>query len=637
MFKKNTWVAGLLAALTTIMLIGCVDALPPPEGEIVEVVRLSEIIKDAPDGVLKDDAAWAAVFGGTPFMKCGPATFTIITDGGVKKLKIDKMINTWGEGLDVRHVPTAEGNGGVGYKAGDEIYIKGTADPVGIFVNAKGGAYAKVANWSSDTVAFETTITLTGDDITNIKTGNPQTLRLHYDDGKGDSRKGVIIFEEIVVTGMRAEGEGPEAPPNYAVPGNGSYTVKPSTATEYYIDLNTSLIGQLTPPANFPAAKLEKTKLEVKFDKGTQTIFIPFDEDTKPLIVNAAKNGYTFDVTITGTQGGHLRWCFGADRGSNWNVTGWGGNDTSSFNAVKNLATTGSPDDLNGIVIQARPDGNDSAIATPYTVTITEIKVVPKAPANAVTAVNITLSDPIAGVPAPTSVNGTGWTGAITWVPALPSTGAFTVSTTYSAKIVISPSANYYLTNITAKINGAEVTYNSETKTILSKNFAATGATISYIPNGDLWKLSTWLTSNTAIGNPLQQAGNPTLTVDASGISVTGRTQGYEGFDILLNKIDARLDPAVYKIKVVVAGTSLTNSDGTNTLRVNIQGASSPYAWLATAPDAGVASNTAFTLTVDEIPANYLSAGNGSVRICTVSDKNSFKITNITITIVDKR
>jgi len=207
MLKKNVWVAGLLAALV-IIFFGCVEALPPPEGEVVEVVNLQTIIADAPDGVIEGDTGWDAIFGKTPFQKCGNPQFTIITDGGVKKLKVDNMVNGWGEGLDLYNLDNADKNiVGIDAGAGDILIIKGTINPVGNGLKmSNGGGKAKFEQWTSG-AEFDKEYKLIAANIGEIRGASPQAIRLSYSDPDGDARKGTIIFEQIifkkVITGAR--------------------------------------------------------------------------------------------------------------------------------------------------------------------------------------------------------------------------------------------------------------------------------------------------------------------------------------------------------------------------------------------------------------------------------------------------
>jgi len=198
MFKKNVWVAGLSAALV-IMFIGCVEALPPPEGEVVEVVNLQTIIADAPDGVIEGDAGWEAVFGNTPFQKCGNPQFTIITDGGVKKLKIDNMVNGWGEGLDLYNADNPDKKiVGIDAGAGDILIIKGTVNPVGNGLKmSNGGGKAKFEQWTSG-ADFDKEYKLIAANVGEIRGASPNAIRLSYSDPDGDARKGTIIFEQVI-------------------------------------------------------------------------------------------------------------------------------------------------------------------------------------------------------------------------------------------------------------------------------------------------------------------------------------------------------------------------------------------------------------------------------------------------------
>jgi len=573
MFKKNVWIVGLLAVLA-IMLIGCVEALPPPEGEIVEVTRLSDIIKDAPLGLIKDDDAWSAIFADTPFMKCGPATFEIINDGGVKKLKVYKMINTWGEGLDVRHVPTDSGNSGANYKVGDKITIKGTADPVGIFFNAKGGAYAKIENWRSTEVEFDKTITLTADDVGNIKVGNPQTIRLHYDDGQGDSRRGVIIFEEIVVEGMRSAGDTIELP-DFSISNVGDYNVGVLTgaaANEVYLDLSEAVKFGLTPDPKAFTAYVTKTntttgELYAKFTANTQGIFIPFTDEVKAKLQAAAKAQYTFSVVIDGSTdkaASHVRWCFGQDTGSGWNISNMI-QDNNFANTLKGtLNEFNGIDNMKGVVLQARPDGagaGTAAIATPYSIRINSIKVALNPPTQPIgyttdyiqsgiayqRKFEITIKLPYYGATAPTSIDISGRfpdfssaantadrtkdtikttaKGAITWTPALSASGKFAKSTAYSATITLSPNTDYFVQTLSTSDfvvsysdgTAATASYNAFTKEILvvSKD---SGAVVAAPP---AFTLTTDVKFNAlAAGADLKDAANAITAADAIDVTV---------------------------------------------------------------------------------------------------------------------
>jgi len=664
MFKKNTWVVGLLMALA-IMFVGCVEPIAEEGGEEVELVNLQELIKDAPDGLISD---WgASVFAGTPFMKCGPLDISIITEGGVKKLKLDGMTQTWGEGLDIRHAATAEGNTGVGYKAGDEIYIKGKTNPAndGLLVNASGGGYAKVDNLGPD---FDSTVTLTQDDVTAIKSGNPQTIRLHYDSGA--ARIGTIILEQIIIKGKRAAGEGPEPPPDYSVEGSneGAYNLKALPAVgdgDLYIDLNPAEISILSPLGHFPVAKINAGatgnspttgNLTVTFDWNTQGIYIPFDAATKSIISNAAKAGYTIKITVDGSANKYyasaFRFGFTNGEGSNWDVSNLITVAAAATLTTETALTVNLGRTLNGIVFQARPSGaNEGTPITqgdgPFTLTINSIKIAITANAvNTISSISLGMNAPTAGLKAYTSTSGTGWTGAVTWVPALPADGKWQPSTTYLAKIAITPAAGNVLDLSNIAVSGSPGgNYSTATQTIISNYFAVTDIKPVSLTEGTLFDLAAWLPGKSTIGTPLQQAGNPGIAVSADGIAVTGRNGGnYEGFDIMLMDINDQIDPALYNISVEVKGKITLVKDNTDDTitkaRIVLQGTTNAYTWVASSPDYTAANALAVddTFTVKgTLPEDYFTShanANGrAVRIQTGagSDRSEFIITSIVV------
>ena len=359
----------------------------------IAVAKLSDVIKNANDGVL-DDTAWNALFNGTPFAKCGSPTFEIITEGGVKKLKISNMNETWGQGLDVYNTTSTSGTiAGAGYKVGDKITIKGSSIPEGISINFASSPRAGMDNWSSDTAAFEKTVTFTTDDLEAIRTVNPQTLRLSYNIGKGDNRKGVIVLEEIIVEGIRNAGEWPPSPLDYdySINNANSYNVAALTpsANEIYLDLGQAVKSNLTPdPNDFYAYVVEGVSasdpgaLCATFTVNTQGLFIPFTDTVKTQLQNAA-DGHTFSVVIEGNAdktASHIRWCFGLDTSSNWNISNMiqDANFANTLTGTLNSFTNyGGIPDMKGMIIQARPKGNNdaTAITDPYTITINSIKV----------------------------------------------------------------------------------------------------------------------------------------------------------------------------------------------------------------------------------------------------------------------
>ena len=467
MYKKNVWAVALFAAFAAAVMVGgCVDPAEDEGGVEVDVVKLSEVIKNAPVGVLATPAQWNAVFKDSPFAKCGDgATFEIINEGGVNKLKIWKMTETWGQGIDIRSISTSD-NVGAGFKAGDEIQVKGTASPAGIILNSKGEAFAKIANWASGET-FDEKFVLTADDAGNIK-GNGKGIRLQYDSDKGKNRKGDIVFEEIYVKGKRGAGDASGAP-DYSIPGGGSYTVdevpKADAGKYYYVDLNAAVKGQSTGDKNLPDfsdVKIDATGINVTFTKRNLYVFVPFDEDLLKVLVGDMNKYFTFDVAIEGTGAALVEWCFGEDGAANWDITEK--YKSAAFNtqltSTQSLKSGRSADKLGGFLVRS---SDTKAANYPSQIVIKKIKITPKAPTIPITVpaasgktLTIAVTKPVAGSEATVkavavtgkdgagaAVNGA--TGAIKWIPDIPSDGKWAASTAYSAIITVTQNPGYFI------------------------------------------------------------------------------------------------------------------------------------------------------------------------------------------------
>jgi len=471
---------------------------------------------------------------------------------------------------------------------------------------------------------------------------------------------------------MRSAGDTIELP-DYSVNNAGDYNVGVLTAAanEVYLDLSEAVKFNLTPdPKAFVAyvAKSNTTtgELYAKFTVKTDGIFIPFADDVKAKLQQAVKDGYTFNVVINGSTSAaasatnaNVRWCFGQDTGSNWNISNM--IQSSNFaNALSGkLDTFTVVGNMKGLVIQA--GGGNVADIAPYTARINSIKVTINPPTKAVSSISFTLGQPVAGLPAPASVSGTGWTGAVTWSP-IPPNGKFAVSTTYYASVALSPTADYYiLPNVAVSINGVSAAYDVVGKTVSKTGYSATDAVIRPLPTGVLWDVDTsgWLTDSAGqtslYGRDDPVTGNAQGPAVAITISDTGANKGITltsaadqidnyscAIDIKLVGIDDRLDPAFYKIKVVVTGKVLrvashaTASKG----KMKIGGKDNPWSEIAkSADDLGV--DDTFTLTVAAIPADFnilpTQGNGGTIRIqsdAPSSNKayiNSYIITGITI------
>ena len=466
MFKKNVWVIALIAAVAlAIMIGGCIEALEDDEGVEVDIVKLSEVLASAPLGVIATDDDWDAIFKETPFAKCNGtkgdgATYEIIKEGGVNKLKIWKMKYDWGEGLDMRCFDTKT-NKGAGFKKGDEIEIKGTASPAGLVLNSKGEGFAKIDNWASGGTIDEKFI-LTADDAGNSK--QKSGIRMQFDTSVA-KRQGVIVLEEIYIKGKRGTGDS-TAGADYSIPGGESYKVPAIPDADknkyYYVDLNAAVKGQATGDANVTgfteATKIEEDGLTVGFTKRGLYAFVPFDDDLKKILVDRLKNYYTLDVVIDGEGGARVEWCFGDNGGTDWDITT--PYTDKAFNtqltSTQSLRKGREVEKLGGFIVRS---SNTSASGYPSQIKIKSIKITPKQPVNPITvigkAITIAVKKPTAGSKADTSVNVTGKTsadadingatGSIKWIPELPSDGNWAASTEYSAIITIIPNPGYYI------------------------------------------------------------------------------------------------------------------------------------------------------------------------------------------------
>jgi len=562
MFKKNIWIVGLLAALA-IMFAGCVDAFVEDNSGVETVVfDLQETIKDLePQGFWTDDD-WTPVFKDTPFMMCGgPANgeYSLIKEGGVNKVKVEKMGPTWGVGFDIYHAAKKDACIGANFKAGDVVTIKGTASADGLIADTDGKS--KRLGDVDLGKTFDATFTLSAADVANIKSANPQSLRIHFKDGNGTERKGTIIIEQITVTGIRKAGDEEKAIDYDTVEGKGNYVV-PDIAyaaggvTTYYVDLNKTRYSDIT--TQLPAAVItgptkagvtpafKNGKLTITFDKNGQGVYFPLD-DTLLRIVKSARveQNYKVEAIFDGTLSTDT--VTNAYRGDWTNGTGGNWNISNSTFSVSTSAQVSDPwelsinggngrtvNDLQGIVLQARPVNNiGSAIAGgPYTLTIKSIAIRFTPPGTAATVTSVTslafvLNQPRAGATADKTISGTGFTGVVKWTPALPGNGKFDKSETYRAEVTITPNLGYSIAvgatgsvtyNPSAGGVAASITsvYSAATKTVITADFPRTKMYNELSP-GQIYKLSTSgvldLTDNKFgnfgkdIQSPLENAG----------------------------------------------------------------------------------------------------------------------------------
>jgi len=645
MFKKNAWIAGLLAALA-ILFVGCLDPLVEEEEDpnAVEtvVVDLQEIIKDLPPQVFTS-ASWNAVFDGTPFRMCGEdnGKFEIVAvAGGKKAIKISNISADWGVGLDARHFSdSASKVVGINFKAGDVVNIKGkVAAGSALIMNVKGQAGEKklggdVNGWSSGTDAadFDDEVTVTADDVTEMRNNSfRNSLRIHRGSPAGSGRMAEFQIEEFKVTGLRSAGDveppEPEPEPPYAVTDKGAYTVPTATGREIYLDLNEMIKHALTAADTELEASVDATKLTVVFNKSGDTIFIPFTAAQKTALLGAAND---YDVTIVGTGTVNCRWTLGPNATANWNVTGDSTTSGPNYSPKEGAFSAGltqnhkirsdrDPANLNGFILQARnwaADATEEAI----TITITSIKIAYKLPVLYMGDINLVLNSPVTGATAQDKLTGTQWVGTVTWTPALTG-GKFAGETVYAATIVISPAAGYTLfaNVVTAKDNSATdilLNYNPETGIVLTKAFAATDSRLP-LATGKLFDLADWLPGKTSLSSPLSSGGGSTYTVDSTGITVEyggPSLNNWETVAFNLSQIDDRLDPATFKIRVVVTGKVLEVDDSSGKGKIKLGAAADPYNDVTGGSTGELEADDEFTISVTEIQSTF--AGGPTIRI----------------------
>jgi len=638
MFKKNLWIVGLLMAVT-MAFIGCIDPPAAPEGEIMEVFNLAKHLETLDVGDISSDEAFGAAFGGTPIDKCGAPKYEIAMEGGKKVFKISGMKNTWGEGFDIYNTSGANHIGAM-FTTGDEIYIKGSADTgkAGVVLAVSNSSYAG-PGWNSndDGGAFDRTITLSDADIGNIKAsgvGQP-AIRVQYSGG-GGSRQGTIVFEQLTITGTRPIGWGPEAPPPPPAPHNPecrvpdcpkgdacdnklakTYTVPDGGLDYFYMNLNDweSKGATMDGITYVTGATLAAAKITVPFTANTQRVAFKFTDEQFVRVLDSG--AIKFEIVGTATPDHQFRYHLGdVTATGNWNATAGAGGTAAVFSALLDVGVLAYTPNFGVnskyLMIQKREAGNSS-------VEITSIKVT-LSPATKLATVAMTIPVPEAGKTAPTSVDGTGFTGEITWVPAIDDSEKWALSTVYYANVAVKAKPGYSIAiNATATVNSDPAYINPATKLVTSDYFPRTAAKIPLIPIGKAWSLSDWIVKTGTItdtgywwynARPLQYnnqtGGAAGVTFEGSGATAImvscARTAAYHGWDFYLNSgHDIALDPVFHKMTVTVKGTITTADADTEIL---IEMADSPYTKLIQ-KKVGAGSNVAFNETSAEIPQTF--------------------------------
>jgi|GEM_PF-6340175 len=179
---------------------------------------------------------------------------------------------------------------------------------------------------------------------------------------------------------------------------------------------------------------------------------------------------------------------------------------------------------------------------------------------------------------------------------------------------------------VTNTLGGATASINSNAATITV-----------YDPEGmDIrFSLTEWLADNTTLGHgsrPLQAGAGPPVvyTVDATGITVTGRANNWDSVDLWIDEANLDLDVENFMYQVRVEGNVIGAPGGT---QVSVGRAEAPWSGLAN--QGGLEGNAAFGFSAI-IPADYRTGPEGAdqpqdrLRIQT-NNTTDFRITELVI------
>jgi len=453
MFKKNSWIVALLLALTlTAFFTGCIDAL------VVEEASYDEV-------ELGDFNIW----GGQPYQR-GWAVGGMKFLGVADKAEVAKDLGYKNEDFAkaTKLVIEMEDSS---HPSGNLDIIWGAADADG---NSVGFDWKQTGSIKSSKDGNILTIDLTAmGQYKEYKTGDFAMRKLVLQ--AGGEKAGLPFVKKAKLLIPLKEEEfnewGPDKKGDYLVPAN-------TDPNEFYLDLNNAQIHATNNKTLTASIDKATNKLIVNVIGNVNAVFIPFTPEQRALVCAA---GDPIKVTVTGTNGGKVRWCLGINDANNWNATGWGGNNTAGatagdydFDGTEQSLTVGNDrwTGRQGVVFNSNTD----AVAVPYTWQIESIKVsyTPPTPFNG--PINVTtLTAPVTEAQAVTSISGTEWTGAVTWSPALRDGKYFEPYKSYAATIVFSPKAGY--TFGTVNVTGVGIaSWDPIKRTVVTTPFSSTYA-----------------------------------------------------------------------------------------------------------------------------------------------------------------
>jgi hypothetical protein len=466
MFKKNAWVVGLLAALA-IMFVGCIDPVAEDtggDGEETVVFQLSEMIKDATPGSLTAPADWDAVIKTKILQKCGDAAeFSIIEEGGVKKIQIDNMSATWGMGFDLYY-------SFAGFRAGDIVTIKGKADTdKKLMFNINTSGEVALGGWDSTQEAdgtFNKTFTLSGADIGAIKGGSPQAIRIHYVTS-GGNRQGKIVIEEIIIKGIRGGTAVCDCidcddcrcevscetqcawctPVKFDNKGVGSDYKTPTSAVanEFYLNLgdftSDTVAGAPDATLGIPAIQYTADNVRYYYDRNDQRANFKLTTAQRDMVFDALNKGEPVNVEIDGTVSPDVNVRYGfidTSTGSSYNASNLlqgklSGNLKGTLTAVN--AGAGKDDNAGYFTIQLREGGMKGAIAIIKSIKITTPVI------QVVNITEIPLTAPVIGEIPQKSFETAQFKGAIVWDPPHAN---FEENQAYEATVTLTTKSSYW-------------------------------------------------------------------------------------------------------------------------------------------------------------------------------------------------
>ncbi len=169
-----------------------------------------------------------------------------------------------------------------------------------------------------------------------------------------------------------------------------------------------------------------------------------------------------------------------------------------------NLITQPATTDIY-VVTMSNTSGGGTTLAT-VTVTHGSIRITSVVMSSGTTVINTAaiagVTAPVAGaVPVTTTTAGTGYTGVVTWSPAV--SGTFAYNTAYIATITLTPATGYTLTGVTANyftVAGATPVTNSANTGVVTAIFSAT----AMLPSGYIVSGGTliWSRNNSTVASP---------------------------------------------------------------------------------------------------------------------------------------